>query len=464
VFVVAGAIAGCNRSPSDGSATSTTTTPTTERWAATLVVNTDFQDFVVEFSRTSDTWSAVREDNRRVEFANITLAPDRIEFTYGKPGTPSLEHYKLLRLNDAEATGTGTIGNTELPIKMVRLTPGEPPRSAFTRTQTPKGPFPYDEREVEVAAPDGGKLAGTLTLPRSASAPAVAVLLWSGSGQQDRDETIYGHKAFAIVADRLTRKGIVVLRLDDRGTGKTVGAAGTLETEIADAGAALDFLSKQQEVDPKRIGMIGHSTGGMVAPNVALKHPVAFIVSLAGVAIPGRDLVPLQQQIMAEITGVPLNPDQREVQIAIGNAAVKGADEIRRVLIETIEPKLEKALGRKPPPEQLELAIAGPLAEATQPWPMSFLRMDPRVAWKQLSIPVLLLVGEKDTQVPADVTIKALTESHAKPEVVTTRKLPGLNHLFQRAAKTGLPDEYLWIEESFDEATLDVVVDWVLAR
>jgi pimeloyl-ACP methyl ester carboxylesterase len=466
---VAGAIAGCKSTGSDpskpaGSTPGSAAAPATERWAATLVVNTNFQDFVVEFSRAGDTWSAVREDNRRVVFSNVTFAPDRIEFTFGKPGAPPAERYTLTRANDAEAKGTAAIGNAELPIKMVRLAAGEAARSAFARPQTPKGPFPYDEREVEVAAPDGGTLAGTLTLPRGASAPAAAVLLWSGSGQQDRDETIYGHKAFAIFADRLTRKGLVVLRLDDRTTGKTVGAAGTLDTEIDDAGAAIDFLKAQKEVDPKRIGMLAHSTGGMVAPNVALKHPVAFIASLAGVAIPGRDLVPLQKQIASDITGVPWNPDQREVQIAIGDAAAKGADEIKRVLIATIEPRLEKALGREPTPEELQLAIAGPLAEATQPWPMSFLRMDPRVAWKKLSIPVLLVVGDKDTQVPADVTIKALTESHAKPELVTTHKLPGLNHLFQHAPKTGLSDEYLWIEETFDEAALDTVVTWVAGR
>ncbi len=437
----------------------------TERWGASLVMGMDLKDFVVELAKTGDKWTGTLASSTKKPrpLSDVTLGDDRIAFTLQKPGSPesTWEHFDLQR-KGGSASGTATIGGATLPVKMVKLADGEAVRAAYPRPQTPKPPFPYEEREVTVDAPDGGKLAGTLTFPKGA-APAPAVLLWSGSGQQDRDETIFGHKPFLIVADRLTRTGFAVLRLDDRATGKTTGAFGTLDTEIADAGAAIDFLKAQKEVDPKRVGIIAHSTGGMVAPNAALTHPVAFIVSLAGVALPGRELVPLQQAAIAKASGTPVVAEQVALQKKIGEASLKGPAEVKRLLVEAFAPPMEKALGRKPTEQELDQAIAKPLAEATSPWPVSFLRIDPREAWKKLTIPVLLVVGDLDVQVLADPTIAALTGSHGKPEVVTTKKLAGLNHLFQHA-KTGLPEEYIEIDESFDPAALDIVAVWLAAQ
>jgi uncharacterized protein len=432
---------------------------TTERWAATFVIGLELKDFVVAFTRTGETWSAnLEKHGKQRPLSAVTFAPDHMAFQFD-----DREYYEVTREpNAAEAKGTAKLGGGTLPFRMSRLAEGEAPRSAFPRPQTPKPPFPYDAREVTVDAPDGGKLAGTLTVPREAG-PHPAVLLWSGSGQEDRDETIYGHKPWLLVADRLTRKGFVVLRLDDRGTGKTTGAVGTLNTEIADAGAAVEFLKTQTEVAPTRIGMIAHSTGGMVAPNVALAHPVAFIVSLAGVAIPGRELTIVQKAAAAKARGVPVNPDQLEVQKALGDASVKGPDEMKRVLVALIGAKIEKAAGRKATAAEIDQVVAPILADSTGAWNMSYFTIDPRVAWKKLQIPVLLVVGDKDTQVPSEVTINALTESHGKPAVVTTKTMPGLNHLFQHA-NTGLDDEYMWIDETFDPATLDLVETWLAGR
>ncbi len=335
-----------------------------------MVLGANILDFVVRFSG-GDTRTATLEGLTKepLPLAAVTLRADRIEFTIEKP-TPkeTWEHYTLTRTGD-KVSGTGVIGTSKLRIEMVKLGASEAPRSAFPRPQTPKGPFPYRAREVVVAAPDGGKLAGTLTLP--AKTPAPAVLLWSGSGQQDRDETVFGHKPFLIIADRLTRAGFAVLRIDDRGTGSTVGAPGTLHTEIDDAGAAIEFLVKQKEVDPKRVGMIVHSTGGMVGAKVAVEHPVAYLVSLAGVTIPGRDLVLLQQQIAAKAAGVTIPPEQLALQKALGEAALVGPDKMKKVLRDAVGAQMGRFSVRKPTPEEIDEAIAEPLAQATHPWTIS---------------------------------------------------------------------------------------------
>lgn len=451
--------------PAGSAAGATPTAAATERWSASIVVGAELRDFVVRFAVEAQTTTATLEGLTKapLPLADVTLAADRIAFTLEKPKAPkeTWERYELVRTGDT-AKGTGAVAGTTLRIAMVKLAVDAPPRSAFARPQTPKPPFPYDAREVTVDAPDGGKLAGTLTLPK-ATGPAPAVLLWSGSGQQDRDETIFGHKPFAIIADRLTRAGFVVLRLDDRGTGKTSGKLGTLLTEVDDAGAAIELLKTQPEVDAKRIGMVVHSTGGMVGPRVALAHPVAFLVSLAGVAVPGRDLVLLQQEIAAKAAGTTVPPEQAALQKAIGEAALGGPEKVKQVLVAAASEQMKKALGREPSPEEVEQAIAQPLADATAPWTISYFTIDPREAWKRLTIPVLLVVGELDTQVPADVTIAALEGAHKTKAMVTARKLPGLNHLFQHA-RTGAVDEYVEIEESFDPQTLELIATWLSER
>jgi pimeloyl-ACP methyl ester carboxylesterase len=455
---------GCNTSsppPSSGSAhVAVAEVDKSERWGASIVIGANIRDFVVRFApgeRTTATLEGVTK--KPLPLSDVSLAPDRIEFTLAKPNASkeTWEHYTLARTGD-RASGTGTIGATKLRIEMIKLGTNEAPRSVFPRPQTPTGPFQYSVREVVVTALDGSKLAGLVTIPRKTPAPAV--LLWSGSGQQDRDETMFGHRPFLILADHLTRAGFVVLRLDDRGAGSTVGSPGTLHTEIDDAARAIDFLLKQEEVDPKRVGMIGHSTGGMVAPYVALVRPVSFIVSLAGVAISGRELVPLQQQIAAKAAGITISPEQVALQKALGEAALEGPDKIKKVLREVVGAQMTKLSRRKPTQEEVDAAIAEPLAQATHPWTISYFTIDPREAWKKLSIPVLLVVGELDTQVPADVTIAALESSHAQPSAVTSWKLPGLNHLFQNA-RTGHIDEYVEITESFDAKTLDIITTWL---
>ena len=439
-----------------------------ERWSATFVVGGSLRDLPITFAKHGAAWTGSLDagGGHVLPLGDVALGPDHIAFTIEKPNAPKAtwEHYELSRAaNAGEASGAGSVGGMAIRVRMVRLAAGEAPRSAYPRPQTPRPPFPYEARELEVPTLDGGKLAGTLTIPPGAG-PFPAVVLLSGSGQQDRDETILGHKPYLIVAHRLTRQGFVTYRFDDRGTGKTTGAVGTLDTEITDAGQIVDLLAKQPEVDPKRIGVIGHSTGGMVAPNVALHHPVAFLVSLAGPTVSGRELVPLQLAIGARAKGASEAQihDLVELQTKVSAAALEGEAKVRATLTEIAQPQLAKALGRAPTDAELAQAIAKPLADSLQPWTLSFFRLDPREAWRKLELPVLLVIGERDTQVPADITIKTLEESlsPAARAKLTVAKRPELNHLFQHA-KTGALDEYVEIGESFDPATLDTIAAWL---
>lgn len=436
----------------------------TERWAATFVVGADLRDMPVTFVQRDKKWAGLIEANKKqLALTDVVVTPDHIAFTIEKPKPApkeTWEHYELTRKPDSnEASGTGTIGGATIAVRMVKLAAGESMKSAYPRSQEPKGPYPYEQREVTIDGDGGAKLVGTLTVPKG-DGPFPAVLLLSGSGQQDRDETIFGHKPYLILADALTRAGFVTYRFDDRATGKTVGKLGTLDTEIADAGLVVEALAKMKEIDPKRIGVVGHSTGGMVAPNVALSHPVAFVISLAGPAVSGRELVPLQLEVAAKAKGLPeaQYKDALEIQRQIGDAVVVSEAKAREVLTAAVKKQIKAAAGRDATQEEIDKTIAAPLAEATQPWTVSFFKLDPRDAWKKLKLPVLLVIGDKDTQVPAEVTIKNL-KAAATGCQLTVIEQPELNHLFQHA-RTGMPDEYLDIEESFDPATVKKIVEW----
>lgn len=445
-----------NKAGSAAAAGSSAPAAAAERWAATVVIGAALHDFVVEIA--GDKAAFVR-GKQRAPLADVVETAERIAFTLEKPGMPkdAAERYELVRHGD-RADGQGTVGATQIPIRMVRLADGEAPRSAYARPQTPKPPFPYKTVELDVDAPDGGKLAGTLAMPDGAG-PFPVVVLLSGSGQEDRDETIFGHRPYFVVADRLARNGIASYRFDDRGTGKTKGAVKDLFTEIDDAGAIVDVLAKQPGIDPKRIGVIGHSSAGAVAPNVALKHPVAFVVLLAGITMAGKDYAAIQTAHQLEVAGASAEDvaKQKADQARFMDAVLNDPKSAKAALAGRIKPMLAQQLGRAPTDAELDAALAQGLAEVASPWLISYFRIDPREAWKKLAIPVLLLVGDKDTQVPADVTVAALTgaTTHA-----TTKKFPGLNHLFQHA-KTGEVAEYVAIEETFAPEALDALAGWL---
>ncbi|MGE5569967.1 MAG: alpha/beta hydrolase family protein [Rhodospirillales bacterium] len=339
-----------------------------------------------------------------------------------------------------------------LPITFSRGE-AEPPR----RSQEPKKPYPYDALEVSYENA-GVRLAATLTLPRS-QGPHPAVLLLSGSGAQDRDETIMGHRPFLVLADYLTRRGIAVLRADDRGVGGSTGnpATSTLNDLAGDALAGIAYLKSRKEIDPARIGIIGHSQGGLVGAIAASNSPdVAFLVSMAGTGLPGDHIVLRQVETLSRSAGV--SPEMTAEALAV-----------QRKLFEILKTETDdgaavrKMLAELPEPARR--AKEAELRVMTSRAYRSLITTDPAPVLAKVRIPVLAINGELDTQVAADENLSAIAAALAKGgnKNVTTVKLPGLNHLFQRA-ETGAVSEYRHIEETINPAALKTIGDWIAAR
>ncbi|WP_299819505.1 alpha/beta fold hydrolase [uncultured Pontibacter sp.] len=350
----------------------------------------------------------------------------------------------------------------------IPLTKGE--ASEPKRPQTPAKPYPYQETEVTLDNKAAGiKLVGTLTLPAGKSA-APAVILFTGSGPQDRDETILGHKPFLVLADYLTRQGFAVLRLDDRGVGKSGGNFATATTAdfASDAEAAYTYLKNFKGVDAKKIGLLGHSEGALIAAKVAAKHPeVAFVVLMAGNAVPGTELLVAQNEALLKASGVPQEQLQvylqlREAQFKVAASekdVFKAAEKIKQ-LEHDAKAKLteqeQKQLGLTPQNEQVLVA------QLSSPWMRYYLAYNPAPVLQKLKMPVLALNGTKDLQVPYQqnlpATEKALQAAGNKKYKI--KEMPNLNHLFQ-TANTGGPAEYGQLEETIAPAALEEIANWL---
>ena len=324
------------------------------------------------------------------------------------------------------------------------------------RPQTPKPPFPYTAEDVAFDSAPGVKLAGTLTLPPG-KGPFPAAVMITGSGAQDRDETLMGHKPFAVWADALTRRGIAVLRWDDRGFAKSTGdfAKATSEDFAADGLAAMAYLRTRHEIDGKRIGVIGHSEGGMVGPLMAAKDPrVAFVVMMAGPGAPTRELMKAQRAAISKPwASRPAMIAANEVTQAKVEAALAEAKPYEEAKADAI--KLLVAAGVP------EAAAPGQIAQLNSVWYKWFIAYDPAPTLRKLKMPVLALDGDKDTQVISSLNLPAIREALKANPDATAVELPGLNHLFQTAT-TGGPAEYAQIEETTAPAALNLMVDWVV--
>lgn len=328
------------------------------------------------------------------------------------------------------------------------------------RPQTPKPPFPYRAEEVAVPSAPGVTLAGTLTLP-AGKGPYPAVVMITGSGAQDRDETILGHKPFAVIADRLSRNGIAVLRVDDRGFAKSTGnfATATDDDFAADTAAQVAFLRKRADIDPARIGLIGHSEGGIVAPKVAAKDPkLAFIVLMAGPGVPLGEVLRAQRAALGPAMGAsPAQLKQGQDVVDHVNAAMRGAKgdadaEARALAAIKAEPIVPK------PTDDQARALAKQLASG---WMRTLTDYDPRPTLAKVKCPILALNGSKDGQVPPDQNLPAIRAATRANRDVTIVELPNLNHLFQ-TAKTGAVGEYADIEETVAPIALDTMTDWIV--
>ncbi len=354
-----------------------------------------------------------------------------------------------------------------LPLVLERIQ--EVPKQ--DRPQEPVEPTPY--RAVDVTyrnEADGIDLAGTLTLPES-TGPVPAVILISGSGPQDRDESVFGHRPFLVLADFLTRRGIAVLRVDDRGVGESGGdfSAATSEDFARDVLSGIDFLSRRDEIDPTAIGLVGHSEGGIIAPMVAAeREEVAFIVLLAGTGITGEEILYLQAELIAAVSGASAEEiaANRDMQEAIFGVLKQELDD--DAMTERLREVLEQSAAGLSADDKRALGLTDEdgydmrIRRVMNPWFRFFLTYDPRSVLSNVTCPVLALTGEKDLQVPPDANLPAIEEALAAAgnESVTVTELQGLNHLFQ-TAETGAPFEYGRIEETMSPVALAAIADWI---
>jgi hypothetical protein len=337
--------------------------------------------------------------------------------------------------------------------------------SQNNRPQEPKEPFEYiSENVVFKNNLDSISLAGTITYPKMGS-DFPAVILISGSGPQDRNSELLNHKPFLVLADYLTKRGIAVLRVDDRGTGESEGNYNEtgLNGFVNDTESAFEFLKTRKEINHSKIGLIGHSLGGIIAPIIASEDTdVSFIVILAGSGIRGDKLMLLQKEIIERKMGVP------EIGITQGQNNMKGAYDI---ILKSNENQTElqvelknyftKVFGAMLPESQIQTISE----QMSIPWLTDFIKFDPQTALSKTKCPVLALNGANDLQVPSKEnleTIEKILKENGN-EDVETKQLENLNHLFQES-KTGLPNEYATIEQTFSPKALEIIAEWIKQR
>jgi len=338
-----------------------------------------------------------------------------------------------------------------------------------TAPRHPSPPIRTKEEEVTFLNPvENFDLAGTLTLPEG-EGPFPAVVLITGSGAQDRDESIFYHKPFHVIADHLTRNGIAVLRYDDRGIGKSKGRMNnaTTMTLADDAGAAVTYLLQRPEIDHGKTGLAGHSEGGMIAPIVASRNNnIAFIVSLAGPGVRGSEIMLQQARDIYAASGM----DEAEIEetVAVNSHLFKMAVEepdqrqFAKDAMAWYGSELDKqGLSGDQRKEKMAAFTQG-LTSVNNPWMRYFIEADPAPFWAQVRCPVLALNGEKDLQVNHEQNLPAIKKALKKGgnRKVKTVAMPDLNHLFQHA-ETGSPEEYIKIEETFAPEALEIMTAWI---
>ena len=357
--------------------------------------------------------------------------------------------------------GTFTQMNTSLPLGLARI---KDSAFVYNRPQTPRPKFNYKGEDVTIKNEEQGNLlAGTLTTPYHKSNFPVVVMI-TGSGAQDRDETLFEHKPFLVIADHLTNNGIGVLRMDDRGVGGSEkGKENATSADFAtDISSAVNFLVKKGY---KKIGLVGHSEGGMIAPMVAVQNKnVKFIVTMAGPGIPVDSLMLIQNREVSKTSGVSAEKiseniaASREIFSLLKNYS---GNDIKTALKTKLKTWLDADTARSE--DQKEKFISQQIVQVTSPWFLYFIKFNPDIFLSQVKVPVLAINGAKDVQVAAKENLSGIEKSLQKAgnknfEVV---ELPGLNHLFQEA-KTGAVSEYATIEQTISPTVLKLMTDWIL--
>ena len=343
-------------------------------------------------------------------------------------------------------------------------------KEKLVRPQEPTKPYPYYSEDITFENKIAGiSLAGTLTLPKKDGVFPVVILV-SGSGPQNRDEELLGHKPFLILSDYLTKNGIAVLRYDDRGVGQSKGDFKTTTSAdfATDVESAISYLKTRKEINKKKIGLIGHSEGGLIAPMVASKSKdVTLIVLMAGTGIQGDQILLLQQKLIGKASGIS---DEDLQKNEIENRKVfdivnksNNLEQLNNDLTTYIKQSLkDNPTEEKPAGMSDDDFVKLQVKQIANPWMQYFIKYNPAPALEKVKCPVLAINGEKDLQVPPKENLEAIKKALTKGgnKKVTTKEFPNLNHLFQEC-KTGSPDEYATIEQTISPNVLDEITKWI---
>ena len=410
---------------------------------------------------------SIDQGNAEIPVGTVTTNGDTISMSMPMVGA---SYTGALSAEDGRINGTFTQAGVPFPLILERAPADEGEGAGpVRRPQDPEEPFPYLAEDVTFPNPGGGHtLAGTFTRPRSGG-PFPAVVLISGSGPQDRDEALMGHRPFLVLSDHLTRRGIAVLRFDDRGVGESTGDFGSATTEdfATDALAGVAYLKSRDDVDPGAIGLAGHSEGGLIAPMAAVRSSdVSYIVLMAGTGVNGEQILYAQAALIARAGGVSEaavaeNRDrQRRIFEVLKEEADPGraAEQIAAAIVPAEYDGLSDAAR-----EQVDAVVAAEVQRVNSPWFRFFLTHEPAEMLEKVTVPVLAINGEKDLQVPHEENLRAIEKAlqrggNTRYEI---HALPDLNHLFQHA-ETGAPGEYQAIEETWSPEAMELISDWIL--
>ncbi|MER3498700.1 MAG: alpha/beta hydrolase [Chitinophagaceae bacterium] len=448
-------------------------TPFTGNWQGKLNVGIELRIVFYFTGNTIDSLSATLDSPDQSAFGikcgSVVINGSEISVDIAAIGGS----FKGTLVNDTTIDGTFTQGNS-LPL-IIHKIKGNQEIEIPKRPQTPQPPFDYNSEEVEYDnAAKTVHLAGTLTYPKT-KGPFVTAILISGSGQQDRDETIMNHKLFAVIADHLTKNGYAVLRVDDRGMGKSTGeVSNASSTDFAeDVMTSMDYLKTRKEIDKKKIGLIGHSEGGLIASIVLTQRKdVAFVITLAGTGVKGADILASQGEAILIKQGVDAETARTYNQFykQLINFTVQEADSVT-----AYEKTLQAFTEWKKDISAFQLAQLGFVTEEKSrealknlvvklytPWLKFFNSSDASINFTKAYCPVLALNGSEDIQVLADLNLEGIKKAleKSKSPSFEIHKLNGLNHLFQHCKICSLA-EYGQLEETFAPEALELMNNWL---
>jgi pimeloyl-ACP methyl ester carboxylesterase len=431
-------------------------------WQGPIKVGKGEVDMFFEFTREADqswsgTWTVLKSFILGDRLDKVTFMDGNV-YLERKPVKAVFEG--KLSKDGTEIVGQWKQGRMPVPLTLKRC----------RRPQTPAKPFPYQVEDIIFENKKAHvKLAGTLTLPKSRK-PVPAVVFIHGSGPQDRDEHLAGHRPFLLLADYLARRGVAVLRYDKRGIGQSTGrdTNPAFEDFAADALAGLNYLRGRKEIDPARTGLLGHSEGGGIAPLLASRTPhVAFVVIMAGQGITGEEVILTQVEEIMQKSGLDAPTRARGLGLQKKLLAVVLQEKDDMAALKKLKAVLSEELARWAKEGVKDVKATQAHVEAQLPIMIipayrTFLAYDPRPALRKVRCPVLTLNGEKDTQVIARKNLPAIARAlrEGGNKDMTVKSFPGLNHMFQ-TCQSGLVDEYPLIEETMSPAVLKMVVDWI---